>query len=312
MPGHRRSRRALPAAVAASIVVIAAMAGCDSYFFYPSKDHFPNPALDCVAREDVFIRTPDAVRLHGWVLRPGREPLGTILFLHGNAENMSTHVNSVLWLVRAGYRVVLVDYRGYGRSEGRATMAGVHADALAAIDAVFGMEGVDRDRVAVLGQSLGGAVAIYAVANSPHKARIKALVVDSAFSGYQEIAREKVGQISVLRLLRSPLSRLVTDRYSPRLWVGRVAPVPLFIVHGDADRVVPPAHGERLYALAAEPKSLCIVPGAGHIQSFGSREVRARVLRFLADAMSAKPRTEKRAGGPSAPGGRLVSAGDLV
>lgn len=288
MARTRTSRRAVPVAVLASIVLIAALAGCDSYFFYPSKDHIPNPALDCVAREDVFVRTPDGVRLHGWVLRPKGEPLGTILFLHGNAENVSTHVNSVVWLALAGFRVVLVDYRGYGRSEGKATMAGVHADALAAIDAVFAMDGVDKDRVAVLGQSLGGAVAIYAVANSPHKDRIRALVVDSAFSGYREIAREKVGDIAVLKMFRAPLSRLVTDRYSPRLWIARIAPIPLLIIHGGADRVVPPAHGERLYVLAAEPKTLCILPGAGHIQAFASPAVRARVLRFLADALSTK------------------------
>ncbi len=288
MSGSRLPRAVVAAAVVAPIVLIAALSGCDSYFFYPAKDYFPNPALDCVARVDVSIRTPDGVTLAGWVLRPEREPLGTVLFLHGNAENMSTHVNSILWLVRAGYRVVLVDYRGYGKSGGTPTMAGVHADALATIDAVFGMEGVDKDRVAVLGQSLGGAVAIYAVANSPHKDRIGALVVDSAFSGYREIAREKAAEVSILKPFRCPLSHLVTDRYSPRLWIGRVVPVPLLIIHGDADRVVPPAHGERLYELAGEPKAVCIVPGAGHIQAFASPAVRARVLRFLADALSTK------------------------
>ncbi len=282
------SRLAAPLALFASIVLAAVLPGCDSYFFYPSKEHLPNPALERVSREDVFIRTPDGVRLHGWLLRPDVEPLGTVLFLHGNAENVSTHVNSVLWLVLSGYRVFLVDYRGYGRSDGKATMAGVHTDALAAIDALFGMDEVDKERVVVLGQSLGGAVAIYAVANSPHKARIKALVVDSAFSGYREIAREKVAQVCILKPFRSPLARLVTDRYSPGRWIGKVAPVPVVIVHGDADRVVPPAHGERLYGLAGQPKALWIVPGAGHIQAFASPEVRARLLRFLSDTLRAK------------------------
>ncbi|MGE5189439.1 MAG: alpha/beta hydrolase, partial [Gemmatimonadota bacterium] len=155
---------------------------------------------------------------------------------------------------------------------------------LAAIDALFGMKEVDGDRIVVLGQSLGGAVAVYAVAHSPHKARIRALVVDSAFAGYREIAREKVAEIPLLRLLRSPLSRLVTDRYSPRLWIARVAPVPVLIVHGDADRIVPVAHAERLFALAAEPKALWIVPGAGHIGAFALPDVRARLLRFLSGA----------------------------
>ena len=283
------SRLAAPIVIFACLLLIGVLPGCDSYFFYPSKNLLPNPALEGVAREDVLVRTPDGVRLHGWVLRPKREPLGTILVLHGNAENMSTHVNSVLWLASSGYRVFLFDYRGYGKSEGKATMAGVHADALAAIDALFGMGGVDRDRVAVLGQSLGGAVAVYAVANSPHKARIKALVIDSAFSGYREIAREKVAEISVLKPFRCPLARLVTDRYSPRLWIGRVAPVPVLVIHGDADRVVPIAHGEKLFALAGEPKELWVVPGAGHIEAFASPDVRARLLGYLSSALPAKP-----------------------
>lgn len=284
----RPPRFAVPLALFACLVLICVLPGCDSYFFYPSKDHLPNPALEGFAREDVFVRTPDGVRLQGWLLRPKGEPLGTILFLHGNAENMSTHVNSVLWLAYSGYRVFLFDYRGYGKSEGKATMDGVHADALAAIDALFGMDEVDRDRVAVLGQSLGGAVAVYAVANSPHKARIRALVIESAFSGYREIAREKVAEVSLLKPFRCPLARLVTDRYSPRLWIGRVAPVPLLVIHGDADRVVPVAHGERLFALAGEPKELWIVPGAGHIGSFATPDVRARVLKYLSAAFSAK------------------------
>jgi pimeloyl-ACP methyl ester carboxylesterase len=279
----------VPLAIFASIVLIGAVSGCDSYFFYPLKEHLPNPALEGVAREDILFRTPDGVTLHGWLLRPEEEPRGTVLFLHGNAENVSTHVNSVLWLVRAGYRVVLFDYRGYGRSEGKPTMSGVHADALAAIDALFGMEEIDRDRVAVLGQSLGGAVAIHAVAGSPQKDRIRALVVDSAFSGYREIAREKIAEVPLLKPFRVPLSRLVTDRYSPRLWIARVSPVPVLVIHGDADRVVPPAHGERLFALAGGRKALWIVPGAGHIEAFASPEVRARLLGFLSDALEPKP-----------------------
>ena len=286
---RRPSRVPAPLAILASIVLIGAVSGCDSYFFYPLKDHLPNPALEGIAREDISIPTPDGVTLHGWLLRPDGEPRGTVLFLHGNAENVSTHVNSVLWLVGSGYRVVVVDYRGYGKSGGKPTMAGVHADALAAIDALFGMEEIDKDRVAVLGQSLGGAVAIHAVANSPHKARIGVLVVDSAFSGYREIAREKLAEVALFKPFRAPLSRLVTDRYSARLWIARVSPVPVLVIHGDADQVVPRAHGERLFGLAGGPKALWIVPGAGHIQAFASPDVRARLLGFLSDALASKP-----------------------
>lgn len=273
----------------AALVLLAALCGCDGYFFYPRGEYVPNPRLAGVDRRDLIITSPDGIRLLGWVLTPPGKARGTILFLHGNAENISTHVNNVLWLVPAGYRVVLFDYRGYGNSEGTPDMDGIHRDALAALDAVFGMEEVDKDRVAVLGQSLGGSVAVHTVAVSPRRERLRALVVDSAFSSFREIAREKVGSVPVLGLLRSPLAWLVTERYSARLWIGRIGPVPLLVIHGDADGVVPVSHGRILYDAAREPKRLWIVPGAGHIGSFGVPEIRERFLRYLSAAFGDSP-----------------------
>jgi fermentation-respiration switch protein FrsA (DUF1100 family) len=264
--------------LAASLAILPA---CDSYFFYPRRNFVANPHLDRVVHEDVYFETPDGVRLHGWFLRPNTEPRGTILFFHGNAENISTHVGSVLWLSMEGYQVFLIDYRGYGKSEGTPEMGGIHVDALAAIDRLFRMEGVDKDRIVVFGQSLGGAVAVYAVANSPHRDRIRALIIDSAFSGYRRIAREKIAQVFLLWPLQAPLSLLVTDRYSPSLWIGRVNPVPVLILQGDADKVVPVSHGETLYRLAEEPKQLWIVPGAGHIQALSDGNIRKRLLMYL-------------------------------
>ncbi|MDH3237034.1 MAG: alpha/beta hydrolase [Deltaproteobacteria bacterium] len=264
--------------LAASLALLPA---CDSYFFYPQQSFVVNPYLDRVVHEDVFFEAPDGVRLHGWFLRPNDEPRGTVLFLHGNAENISTHVGAVLWLAMEGYQVFLIDYRGYGRSEGTPEMEGIHADALAAIDWLFRTEGVDKDRIVVFGQSLGGAVAVYAVANSPHRDRIRALVIDSAFSGYRRIAREKIAEVVLLWPFQVPLSLLVTDRYSPSRWIGRIRPVPLLILHGEADKVVPGRHGERLYRLAEEPKQLWIGPGAGHIRALSDGNMRKRLLSYL-------------------------------
>jgi len=268
--------------LASSLVILPA---CDSYFFYPRRNFVANPHLDRVVHEDVFFETPDGVRLHGWFLRPNAEPRGTILFFHGNAENISTHVSAVLWLAMEGYQVFLIDYRGYGRSEGTPDMEGIHVDALAAIDRLFRMEGVDKDRIVVFGQSLGGAVAVYAVANSPHRDRIRALVIDSAFSGYRRIAREKIAAVLLLWPFQAPLSLLVTDRYSPSRWIGRVGPVPVLILQGDADKVVPVRHAEMLYRLAEEPKQLWIVPGAGHIQALSDGNIRKQLLMYLASVL---------------------------
>lgn len=282
--------------------LIAAFSGCDAYFFYPQRNFVANPYLDRVFREDVSVETPDGVRLHGWFLRPKTGPLGTVLFFHGNAENISTHVGSVLWLAIEGYQVLTVDYRGYGKSEGKPDMEGIHADALAAIDAVFGMDRVDKDRIVVFGQSLGGAAAVYAVANSPRKDRIRALVIDSAFSEYRRIAREKIAETILLWPFQYPLSFLVTDRYSPSRWIGGISPVPVLILHGEADRVVPVGHAERLYRLAGEPKQLWISPRAGHIGSLAGEDLRKRLLSFLADLLGKGESGKPDPGQPHSPG----------
>ncbi len=285
---------------------LAILPACDSYFFYPQRSFMANPHLDRVFHEDVFFEAPDGVRLHGWFLRPNDEPRGTILFFHGNAENISTHVGAVLWLAMEGYQVFLIDYRGYGRSEGTPEMEGIHVDALAAIDRLFRTEGVDKDRIVVFGQSLGGAVAVYAVANSPHRDRIRALIIDSAFSGYRRIAREKIAEVVLLWPFQTPLSLLVTDRYSPCRWIGRIRPVPVLILHGEADKVVPVRHGERLYRLAEEPKQLWIAPGAGHIQALSDGNLRKRLLSYLDSVLrrqkSGETESGERQSGDSFPG----------
>jgi fermentation-respiration switch protein FrsA (DUF1100 family) len=281
--------------LAASLALLPA---CDSYFFYPQRNLVANPYLDRVVHEDVFFQSPDGVRLQGWFLRPNGEPRGTILFLHGNAGNISTHVGAVLWLALEGYQVFLFDYRGYGRSEGTPGMEGIHEDALAAIDRLFRTVGVDKDRIVVFGQSLGGAVAVYAVANSPHRDRIRALVIDSAFSGYRRIAREKISEVALLWPFQAPLSLLVTDRYSPSRWIGRIGTVPVLILHGDADKVVPVRHGERLYRLAEEPKQLWIAPGAGHIQALSDGNLRKRLLSYLDSVLQGRERRETDPGEP--------------
>jgi len=175
--------RLLPALVLALTLV-----GCESLFFYPQRVLRPNPYLSKVTHTEVELTTPDGLRLHGWrLLPPSGAPRGTILFFHGNAENISTHVNSVLWLCLAGYQVVLFDYRGYGRSEGVPTLAGVHRDGEAALAWIRHLDGVDPARLVVYGQSIGGAVATYAVARQTGEPRVRALIVESCFASYRDI-----------------------------------------------------------------------------------------------------------------------------
>jgi fermentation-respiration switch protein FrsA (DUF1100 family) len=264
---------------------LLAAAGCGSLFFYPKTELRPNLTAALLSPEDVAFESSDHVRLHGWFFSV-KEPRGTVLVLHGNAENLSTHVNSVLWMVLEGFNVFIIDYRGYGRSEGSPSIAGVHRDAEAALAEVLRLPGVDPDRVAVLGQSIGGAIAVYTVANSPERKHVRALVIDSAFSSYRRIAREKLGDFFLTWPLQYPLSFLVGDRYSPERWIAKISPIPLLILHGREDPVVPIRHGLLLYASAREPKTFLETEPPGHVQSFADPHARNAVVSFLDTAFS--------------------------
>lgn len=265
-----------------ALTLAAVTGGCASLFFHPSKERYAIPALEEAAPEDVWCDSTGGVRLHGLRVRPpDGTPRGTIVFFHGNAENVRTHLAALLWLARAGYQIVAFDYRGYGLSSGEPGIPGVNEDGIAVLDAVFRMDGVDPAAVAVLGQSLGGAIAVYAVARSPHKDAVKALIVDSAFAGYRRIVREKLQQFFLTWPFAVPASWTVDDKYSPERVIGTISPVPVVIIHGTSDPVVPFADGEELYRRAGEPKGFWAVEGAGHVGGLSRPEVRRQLLEFL-------------------------------
>lgn len=260
---------------------LVSITGCSSLFFYPQRMLINNPHLQDVDYHDLFFKTPDGLMLHGWFLKSREKSNGTVLFLHGNAENISTHVNNVLWLVENGYDVFLFDYRGYGKSEGHPTLEGVHIDAAAAIDTLFNLPYTNKKRIIVFGQSLGGAIAVYAVANSPYKDSIDVIIIDSAFSSYRLITREKLAELIITWPFQYPFSFFVSDYYSPVRWIRKVHPVSVLIIHGDKDKVVPVHHSANIYKEAQNPKKLWILEGKGHIEGVRDKDFRDRLLQYL-------------------------------
>ena len=179
------------------------------------RDHAPRdrPRLRETSRSD----GEDGVALHGWLLPAryeGPEPSGTVIFFHGNAGNVGNHLGGVYWLPSAGFQVFLFDYRGFGASAGRATLAGAHCDARAAVRALAKRSDVDPYRIVAIGQSIGGAIALTTVASLKNEIPIRALVVDSAPSDFRGIAREKLGDFWLTWPFQYPLSWLVPSRRS--------------------------------------------------------------------------------------------------
>ncbi len=270
--------------------------GCVGRMFYhPDRAVYDTPARHGLRFEEVSFRSQDGTKLSGWFVPAVGTPRGTVVHFHGNAQNMTAHFAFVSWLPAEGFNLFVFDYRGYGRSEGNPDRQRVLEDSVAALEYVAARKDVDRNRLLILGQSLGGANAIAAVGETRFPG-IRAVAVESAFSSSRRIVREKIGQMPVISLLRGPLSHLlIGDSHSPEKVVADIAPVPLLLIYGTADPVVSYGHGERLFAQAREPKHLWTIEGGGHTAAFAepSSPYRQRLVAFFDAALagSAPPGT---------------------
>lgn len=265
----------------ALIVLCGALSACTSVFLYPDgEQHLPGRSLGATG-EAVWIEARDGSRLHALHLLPQGPPKATLLHLHGNAENLSSHAHLVSWLPAHGYAVLALDYRGYGLSEGDASVDALHQDAEAALQWLVARGAAHTGPLIVLGQSIGGSVAIRTVAGSPLRAQVRGLIADSAFSAYRQIAREKLAEPWLTWPLQWPLSLLISDRYAAIDVVAGISPIPLLLIHGERDTIVDAKHSQRLFDAAAQPKALWRIPEGQHIDALRRASVQARLIEYL-------------------------------
>lgn len=265
------------------------LSGCTQLFFQPHSFLFDTPERHGIKYRIESLQAADGTSLNAWFLpardingsKDGGKAKATVLFLHGNAENISTHFRNVAWLPAEGYNVLALDYRGYGASEGTPSLAGMQLDIDAAMRSLLAHKDVDPNRIVIFGQSLGGALAIYYAAHTAYRHNIRAVVIDSSFFDYRMIVKEKLAGFPLTWPFQWLPWLTVDDEYSPANSVAAISPIPLLLIHGDQDVVVPPHHSQQLFERAKEPKQLWIVPGAGHIQSQESQEIRKRLAEFL-------------------------------
>ena len=255
--------------------------GCSNMFFIPMSQHVRTPTDIGLDYRDINFESSDGTPLHGWFLPAKGKARGSILFLHGNAENISTHIGNVHWLPEADYNVLLFDYRGYGKSGGVAELHGVIRDAEAAIKQMVEMDETNGLPVIVYGQSIGAAIAIYTIAHSLYRDQIDAAIIESGFSSYRQIVREKLASFWLTWPLQYPLSWTVSDDYKPIDAIPLIAPIPLLLVYSEEDFIIPPHHGQQLFDAANQPKQLWLVPNGRHISVFARPEQRLRLLDYL-------------------------------
>ena len=180
-----------------------------------------------------------------------------------------------------GVSLLVVDYRGYGWSEGTPAVDLIVDDATQILLAMKTRFDVDYDNLIVFGQSLGGAIAINAVARVSKQHKIKALIFDSTFSDFRKIAQEKLNGFWLTWAFQWPLSYAFTNEYSPLKAIKSIHDIPVLGIHGEQDQIIPISHGERLFKAANEPKEFWVVKKGHHIESMLRPDIRKRLLQYL-------------------------------
>lgn len=263
------------------------LSGCTHLIFFPSKTIVTTPESLNLSYETVILTASDGTLLHNWLIKPdASEHLtkGTLLFLHGNAENISTHIFSVAWLVEQGYEVLLLDYRGYGQSDGAPRLPEVFLDIEVASRWLIARQQHNRKPVYILGQSLGATLASYYVGayNRDHQQRlpINGLILDAPFSDYQAIAREKLGASWVTWPGQYFVPLLITNQYSPYQTAPFIPPTPVLLFHSQDDVIVPAHHSELLRQLL-DGNIETVKTNGPHTATFQQEAYRDKLLDFL-------------------------------
>lgn len=259
------------AGIFALIVIVGRL--LHRYFIYlPDRTRVAPEEAGLLGVEEVMFKAADGTKLIAWYL-PARGTKPTLLYFTGNSGNVANRAGKIKTIAADGYGVFMLNYRRYGGSEGRPSEPRITADAVSAYDCLRGL-GVAPHDVIAYGESLGTAVA----ARLALQRHIEALVLEAPFTSIVDVGR--------LMWKGFPLGLIMADQYRTIDRIGEVK-VPLFIVHGGRDAIIPLGLARHVFHAANEPKSLAVVPQAGHNDLF-DRGAWDKVRGFL-DALRPVP-----------------------
>lgn len=264
------------------LIFLFAISSCSNLFYQPSRTFYADPEKYVSKLENIWFNSKDATELNGWWMPAAIKPKGSIVFFHGNAQNISAHFLNLVWITQYGYNVFIFDYRGYGQSDGVPNQRGVHQDALAGLNEGWKLHQkvVPYGKFIVYGQSLGGIISLRAIPDFEQNNKIDLIVQDSTYLSYQKMGFDKLSD-SWLTFLFSPLGYvIVSDEYASDKVLKDIKN-PLLVIVGEKDRVVPAKFGKEIYKKSVSKKKwIWKIEDGDHIDVFASHGQKYR-LEFL-------------------------------
>lgn len=253
---------------AIALVAIAYLGICLLLFFYQNRlIFFPSSILEAtpsalgLTYEDIWIpgdssrRRGVSQQIHNWWIPADRPDAKVVLHLHGNGYNVGANLSQADCFHRLGLSVLMVDYRGYGQSQGNfPTEKSAYEDARAAWNHLTQQQKISPNNIILFGHSLGGAIAIDLALEQPAAA---GLIVQSSFTSMEAMVK-KLGQFWMF-----PVNLILTHRFDSLSKV-RSLRLPVLYVHGTEDSLIPAAMGRALYEASSDPKFLTLIAGAEH------------------------------------------------
>lgn len=236
--------------------------------YFPPRGYPMTPRALGLSYEELELKSEDGVSLRAWFVPSPDKSAPILLYLHGNAANLSGIAALAPGFINTGFSFMAVDYRGYGESGGAPSEAGLYRDGRAAYRWLTG-RGIAPSRIFIYGQSLGAAVAAWLASHEP----AAGLVLEGAFPSTFAMARKHYAWLLAPEFL-------VRDKFQTERHVREVG-CPVLVIHGEEDAISPPSFGERVFAAIPGRKFLVRVPAAGHNSiSPDIPAVRAALLEF--------------------------------
>jgi len=250
----------------------------ERFIFYPEKSFDFEPEQYGLPYEDVFFNNEEGLTLHGWFFPSKTDTMKkpVILFFHGNAGNISHRLDNVYRLWQRGLSVFIMDYQGYGKSEGHPSEKGTYKDARSAMDVLMNRKDINANHIVVFGRSLGGAVAIDLVADT-NSAR--GLIIESTFTSAADIAKVIFPIIP---------AGLIGNIYESINKTSRIR-IPVLQFHGTHDELIPFDIGQRLFeSFPMKEKQFFPIQGATHNDTYliGGENYFDQIVQFCEQVIS--------------------------
>ena len=266
-----------------TIIVGVFVGGCGALFFgqeklvfFPHSDIAMTPEEAGLKYEDLYLEPAPRARINAWYV-PADAGRGTVIFCHGNGENIGDDVDYIEFYNGLGMNVLIVDYRGYGKSSGKPSEKATYEDAAVAWKYLTEVRGTRPDEIVLVGRSLGGGVVSHLAA----QAKPAGMILESTFTSMPDMGAEIFPFF--------PIRLIARIHYDTKSRLGKVH-CPVLVLHSREDKLVPYRHGERLFELANEPKRFVEIRGTHNEGPFERGDAyREAIDEFLTECMPKRP-----------------------